>query len=261
MTDDSSLNEDSISPDKRISESNPRELELAFRQVLIQTPKAGESSQADPLVEAAPAEEPSEGKSRDIYKNGFTLWADIFYGVLVAPRQTMMILSDSSRFPTNFANFSSAAMLVVLALSITAFLKIKPDNASASLLNSSLFIVSGLSYWVTLSCILYYLSIWLRGHRLTFGNAFIATGWAFLPFAFFAPIACLRHTPLFFVLATIPAFWFIALQWIAFQTSLRTSTIKLALILLVVPPVLALVYIFWIGLAGISLISQLLAAF
>lgn len=261
MAEDSSLNEDSIAPDKRISESNPRELELAFRQVLIQTAKAGDSSQADPLVEAAPAEEASEGKSRDIYKNGFTLWADIFYGVLVAPRQTMMILSDSSRFPTNFANFSSAAMLVVLVLSITAFLKIKPDNAAASVLNCSLFVVSGLAYWVTLSCILYYLSIWLRGHRLTFGNAFIATGWAFLPFAFFAPIACMRHTPLFFILATIPAFWFIALQWIAFQTSLRTSTIKLALILLVVPPVLALVYIFWIGLASFSLISQLLAAF
>ncbi|MDP3508307.1 MAG: Yip1 family protein [Candidatus Melainabacteria bacterium] len=262
MTDDSSLNEDSISPEKRISESNPRELELAFRQVLIQTPKAGDSSQSDPLVDAIPTEEEtSEGKSKDIYKNGFTLWADIFYGVLVAPRQTMMILSDSSRFPSNFANFSSAAMLVVLTLSITAFLKIKPDNASASLLNSSLFIVSGLSYWVTLSCILYYLSIWLRGHRLTFGNAFIATGWAFLPFAFFAPIACMRHTPLFFLLATIPAFWFIALEWIAFQTSLRTSTIKLALILLVVPPVLALIYIFWIGLASFSLISQLLAAF
>ena len=261
MTDDSSLNEDSLSPEKRISESNPRELELAFRQVLIQTPKAGASSQADPLVEAGPAEETTEGKSRDIYKNGFTLWADIFYGVLVAPRQTMMILSDSSRFPSNFANFSSAAMLVVLALSITAFLKIKPDNAAVSVLNSSLFVVSGLGYWVTLSCILYYLSIWLRGHRLTFGNAFIATGWAFLPFAFFAPVACMRHTPLFFLLATIPAFWFIALEWIAFQTSLRTSTIKLALILLVVPPVLALVYIFWIGLASISIISQLLAAF
>jgi hypothetical protein len=65
MTDDSSLNEDSISPEKRISESNPRELELAFRQVLIQTPKAGDSSQSDPLVDAIPTEEEtSEGKSK-----------------------------------------------------------------------------------------------------------------------------------------------------------------------------------------------------
>ncbi|CAN5365601.1 hypothetical protein BH11CYA1_BH11CYA1_19160 [soil metagenome] len=259
MADQESHLEDSISPDKRISESNPRELELAFRQVLVQAPKEGETAQADPLVESN-AEEATAGKSRDLYKNGFTLWADIFYGVLVAPRQTMMILSDSSRFPTNFANFSSAALLVVLCLSITAFLKIKPDNATESLINCSLFVVSGLTYWATLSCILYYLSIWLRGHRLTFGNAFIATGWAFLPFAFFAPIACMRHTPLFLILATIPAFWFLALQWIAFQTSLRTSTIKLALILLVVPPVLTMVYIFWIGLAGFSIISQLLAA-
>lgn len=260
MADDYSLSEDSIPPDKRISESNPRELELAFRQVLIQTPKAGETAATDPLVEAVSPEDSNQGKNKDLYKNGFTLWADIFYGVLVAPRQTMMILSDSSRFPTNFANFSSAALLVVLTLSITAFLKIKPDSVGASLVPCSLFVVSGIFYWVTLSCILYYLSIWLRGHRLTFGNAFIATGWAFLPFAFFAPIACMRHTPLFFVLATIPAFWFIALQWIAFQTSLRTSIIKLALILLVVPPILTLVYCFWIGLAGFSIISQLLSA-
>jgi len=253
---------DQISPDKRISESNPRELELAFRQVLVQTPRAGEHSiAADPLVEPTPVEEVETGAARGTYKNGFNLWADIFYGVLVAPRQTMLILSDSYRFPASGGNLFGAAILVVLALSITAFLRFKLGDSTHSLLTSLAYLLSGIGYWVTLSCILYYISIFLRGHRLSFGNAFIATGWAFLPFAFLAPVACLRHTPFFLTLAALPVLWFVALQWIAFQTSLRTSGVKLTLILLVVPPVLTFVYLFWIGLACFALFSQASAAF
>ncbi len=249
-----------LSPNKRISESDPRELEQAFRQVLIQSPRAGEQAvEADPLVdidlEITGAHEQSSGKARGIYKNRFNLWADIFYGVLVAPRQTMLILSDSVRFPASLGNLAGAALLVILALAVPAFLRVKIDG-SQSLLTCLAFLLSGVGYWVTLSCILYYLSIFLRGHRLSFGNAFIATGWAFLPFAFFGPVACLRHTPLFFIVATLPALWFVALQWTAFQTSLRTTGVKLTLILLVVPPILTLVYLFWIGLACFTTLSQ-----
>jgi hypothetical protein len=240
---------------KRIADSNPRELELAFRQVLVQPSRPGITS-SDPLVESASVDD--KPKAKNTYDNRFILWADIFYGVLVAPRQTMLILSDSSRFPASFGNIIGATLLVVLVLSLTALLRYK--GAGNSGVTITAFLLSGLGYWVTLSLVLYYLSIWLRGHRLTIGNAFIATGWAFLPFAFFAPIACLKSTPIFLPLAVLPAIWFLALEWIAFQTSLRTSAIKLGLILLVVPPVITLVYLFWIGLACFSLVSQVINA-
>lgn len=256
---------DAISPadqveNKRLSDSNPRELELAFRQVLVQPAREGVSN-SDPFVNAEVEENKTEEpdkKAKGTYNNRFNLWADIFYGVLVAPRQTMLILSDSSRFPASFGNIVGAALLVVLVLGLTSLLRYKGDNASA--VTCSAFLLSGLGYWLTLSLVLYYLSIWLRDHRLTLGNAFIATGWAFLPFAFYAPIACLKSTPVFLPLAVLPAIWFLALEWVAFQTSLRTSAVKLGLILLVVPPVITLVYLFWIGLACFSLFSQVLNA-
>jgi len=253
-----------VSPHKRISESDPRELEQAFRQVLIQTPREGQQAvEADPLVdlEITGAHEQSSGKARGVYKNRFNLWADIFYGVLVAPRQTMLILSDSTRFPASLGNLAGAALLVVLAIASPAFLRFRADGSSQSMLACFVFLFSGMGYWVTLSCILYYLSIFLRGHRLSFGNAFIATGWAFLPFAFFGPVACLRHTPLFFFVAALPALWFVALQWIAFQTSLRTTGIKLTLICLVVPPIITLIYLFWVGLACFATLSQAIRAY
>ncbi len=72
--------------EKTLAESEPFELEQAFRQVIKNTEEEPESSKTK--TEA----------SRD-YSNSFNLFADIFYGVLVAPRQTMLILSDQRKFP------------------------------------------------------------------------------------------------------------------------------------------------------------------
>jgi Yip1 domain len=239
-----------VEPSKRISESNPRELELAFRQVLNQPEKGS------PAANLAAAENESDSeaveKKESAYKNGFNLWADIFYGVLVAPRQTMMILSDSSRFPPTASHIGGAVLLVLAALTLTASLKLKVATVSLS------YFCTSFASWFTLTLILYYLSIWMRGHRLTLGNAFIATGWAYLPMLFFAPVACLKQTALFAVCGPAVALWLIILQWIAFQTSLRTSATKLALILIVVPPIFVFVYLFWIGLASFALLNTLI---
>jgi hypothetical protein len=141
---------------------------------------------------------------------------------------------------------------VLAALTLTASLKLKAATVSLS------YFFTSFASWFTLTLILYYLSIWMRGHRLTLGNAFIATGWAYLPMLFFAPVACLKQTALFAVCGPGVALWLIILQWIAFQTSLRTSATKLALILVVVPPIFIFVYLFWIGLAGFALINTLI---
>lgn len=236
-----------IEPNKRLCESNPQELELAFRQVINisqdEPGKTGSNEQEHP-------DKPVSGAND--YKNGFNLWADIFYGVLVAPRQTMMILSDSNRFPPDLGHLAGAVLMVFLATFLTASLKVRSAPIAVS------YYLSAISIWLSLSLVLYYLSIWMRGHRLTLGNTFIATGWAYLPLLFFAPVACLKQTPCFAPAAAACALWLIALQWIAFQTSLRTSATKLALILFVVPPIFVFVYLFWIGLACFSLINTLI---
>lgn len=263
-----------VEPNKRLEDAEPEELAQALKQVFSGEEKV-ESKTYDPerkkktleldrhdqdYDDAHKAHPQAEAKSG--YTNPFALFADIFYGVLIAPRQTLRILSDSSKFPPTPGNLFLTFLLVSGALLLPASIKIgSAANSTEGIFKGLAFIFGNMFNWVMLAAVLYYLSIWLRGNRLSPGNAFIATGWAYLPFAFFAPVACFKSAlgGGFMALACIPALWFIALQWLAFQTSLRTSTIKLAMIALVVPPVFCLVYLFWIGLAVCSLLGQLIS--
>jgi hypothetical protein len=274
---------------KKIADAEPEELVQALRHVVNPPPhnadltrsarstgkstgkgvgdgqsnadaEAEAEAEADAELELEPAKEP-EAKSG--YKNPFHLFADVFYGVLIAPRQTLAILGDRAKFPPTFANLLLTFALVLFSIGLPAAMKASSGGVSAveGMLKSYSFIFGNLFNWSVLSLILYYLSIGLRPNRLTLGNAFIVTGWAFLPFAFFAPVACFKAAlgNGFIFLACVPAIWFLFLQWTAFQTALRVSNFKLVLIALVVPPVLCLIYLFWIGLAAFSLISQLIA--
>ncbi|MCA0313095.1 MAG: YIP1 family protein [Candidatus Melainabacteria bacterium] len=234
--------------EKTLAESEPFELEQAFRQVIKNTEEEPESSKTK--TEA----------SRD-YSNSFNLFADIFYGVLVAPRQTMLILSDQRKFPPSAINMSMAIFFVTLALSMTAWLRFKPQAALASAGAGLTFTISGLLNWISISVVLYYLNIFLRG-KLKFANALIACAWAFLPFLFFPPVLCFKKAlgPAFPLLASFPATWFLILLFITFQSALRTTTFKLSLILIVLPPLLFGVYTFWLflafGLTAIQLLSR-----
>jgi len=269
-----------VEPNKRLEHTEPEELAYALKQVFSgeekidsQTDWAMTDERSDRFdrseysnrsrpdsLDSATSAPQAEAKSG--YSSPFALFADIFYGMLIAPRQTLFILSDSKKFPPSLANLFLTFVLVLGVLMLPAGIKIgAAADSGEGIIKALGFVTGNLLNWLVLAFILYYLSIWLRGNRLSVGNSFIATGWAYLPFAFFAPIACFK-TALgnnFLALAVIPAVWFILLQWLAFQTSLRTSTIKMAMIALVVPPVFCLVYLFWIGLAVCSLMAQILS--
>src|SRR5262249_24156925 len=155
-----------------------------------------------------------ESESKSGYNNPFSLFADVFYGMLVAPRPTLAILSDCKRFRPTAGNLFLTLVMVLGALAIPAAIKAGANDWSGmGWLRASAFIFSNLCNWWMLALVLYYLGIWLRGHKLTPGNALIATGWAYLPFAFFAPVACFKSAmgggfPMF---ACLPALWFLAL--------------------------------------------------
>lgn len=282
---------------KRLSESAPHELEMAFKQALKDSgkiqplaeestnqesvnpesvEKAGDSQQAEPgpnlssklaNQSTSPIEETAQehqsgtpaGDGDKNCENSFNLFADIFYGVLVAPKQTMLVLGDSKRFAPSAGHIAQAGFLAVLALSTTGWLRFKLNHAPETAAGSLFFVLSGLGDWLVISLILFYLSIFMRGHRLTPGNALITVGWCFLPFFFFAPVACFKGLfgQSFLYFATIPAFWFLYLLWTAFQAALRTSTAKLALLLIAVPPLVVFVYLFWISLSAALLLLQL----
>ncbi len=261
-------------PNKRLSDAEPEELVHALKQVFTGSEERAQASSSvagarQPAVRAVilksekeQESRPGEGEAKSGYTNPFALFADVFYGVLIAPRQTLAILSDCKKFPPTAANLFLTFVLVFGVLCLPAAIKVGANEWSMmGWLKAIAFVSGNLINWLLLSVILYYLSIWLRGNKLTLGNACIATGWAYLPFAFFAPVACFKGAlgGGFTAFACLPALWFLALEWFAFQISLRTSAIKLALIALVVPPVFCLVYFFWIGLALCSLLAQLLS--
>ncbi|HMW89649.1 MAG TPA: Yip1 family protein [Candidatus Obscuribacter sp.] len=255
-------------PEKRIVDSKPFELELAFRQVLREPEGKVETNtnksvqlpaeeEAQTQVQALP--EPGEGQKKSQYENSFNLFADIFYGVLVAPRQTMLILSDQTKYPCTAGNIAQSGFFVIMVLSMTGWLRFKADSIQASVGSGLMFTLSGALNWFFMAVVLYYLSIFMRG-RLKLGNALIATAWSFLPFIFFAPVLCFRTLlgNFFPLLAMMPALWFLFLLFVTFQASLRTSIPKLSLILIVVPPLFAFVYIFWLVVAFGSLFIQIL---
>ncbi len=241
-------------PEKRIIDSKPFELELAFRQVLKEP-----QGKVEPAAEPSPEKPEEPPKKSQDYENSFNLFADIFYGVLVAPRQTMLILSDQTKYPCTAGNIAQAGFFVIMVLSMTGWLRFKADSIQASVGSGLMFTLSGALNWFFMAVVLYYLSIFMRG-RLKLGNALIATAWSFLPFIFFAPVLCFRSLlgNFFPLLAMMPALWFLFLLFVTFQASLRTSIPKLSLILIVVPPLFAFVYIFWLVVALGSLVMQIL---
>lgn len=241
--------------EKTISEVEPFELELALKQVIRESGAPLEVETAAPSV---PVPDKANPEKKSAYENSFNLFADIFYGVLVAPRQTMLILSNGAKYPPNAGHVSQAIFFVVLVISMIAWLRFRfetPSTAGSVLA----FAISGTCNWICVAFLLYYLSIFLRS-RLRLGNAIIATAWSFLPLIFLAPLYCFKHAlgPLFFLLATLPVYWFLFLLWTTFHAALKTTHFKLGLILIVVPPLLAFVYLFWVGLSLVTLILQVL---
>lgn len=240
--------------EKRLSESQPFELEMAFKQVLKDP-----QSKAEEALDQPSEKNEVKAKVPGDYAKSINLFADIFYGVLVAPRQTMQILSDGKKYPATFSHLTQSIFFLILVLSLVSWLKFKLDRMAESAVSSLVFTVSGIELWLVLAIALYYLGSFARV-KVRFGNALVSTAWAFLPVLFFAPIMCFKKLLGLGVMlpGMVVAIWFLYLIFAAFQSALKTTALKMSLIVIVVPPIFAFVYLFWMGLALFSLGMQLL---
>lgn len=183
-------------------------------------------------------------------------WADTFYGVITAPISTFDRLADSDNDQTK-TGLLGAFMCVAIGMGLTAFIRFNPHDQS-SILNVAGFFFGGLTNWLFLSYILVLASAVLN-RRIKFSTALTVTGWGFLPFVFFPPLGLFKHVKvLFILLATLPAFWLLFLQWQAFKSSLKLSAPKLIALIIIVPPILFFVYVFWVGLALGILVAEFL---
>jgi hypothetical protein len=182
----------------------------------------------------------------------------LFSGIVSAPQTTFAKINSSFSLSSAKKLWLSSLAMIFLASALPAVLKASSPEGTIRAIG---FFLSNLTAWSVLSLTLYYLSFTQGARRLTAKNAFCTVAWAFLPFIFFAPVACFKGIlgGGFMLLACLPTLWFLALLWLGFKTALQINTVRMALMLIVVPPILCTIYFFWIGLAVFSLISQVLA--
>lgn len=155
---------------------------------------------------------------------GIQQWADVFYGVLVAPGQTMTVLADSSQYKSDGMAFILAVITVVSSSLVAAVGASGGDTGALAQLGIAFCMLIGVLTWSSLSFLLYVLSRLVRSPNHALGSAFVVTGWAFVPVYFINPAKCLLSVPLLGWLVVIAlVLWIFVLQWIAYQSMLKFS--------------------------------------
>lgn len=154
--------------------------------------------------------------------SGLQLWADVFYGVLVAPGQTMDVLADTARYKSDGVGFALSFATVFTSSLIAAIGASGGDSGILAQLGIAFCTFFGILYWSGLSFLLFILTRLTRSSNHDLGSAFIVTGWAFVPVFFINPVKCLLAAPILggLVVAAL-IFWIFALQWMAFSSMLR----------------------------------------
>lgn len=171
-------------------------------------------------------------------------WVDILYGVLIAPRQTMTILCDSTLFPSNRANETGAVLILGLALALGAASRLPQAGVSGSFM----CFMAGLFFWLYLSITLYYFCHGKGAEKISFTSAAIALAWTYVPFLFTGILACYKglmgqYSHLSSLLLVL---WFVLLVFSAFKCALNISHRRLTIMAFTVPPVLVLSLSFWL---------------
>ncbi len=167
---------------------------------------------------------------------GIEQWADVFYGVLVAPGQTMNVLADASQYKSDGMAFVLAFITVMTSSLVAAVGASGGDMGAISQLGIAFCMFFGVLVWSGLSFLLFVLSRLVRSPNHDLGSAFVVTGWAFVPVYFINPAKCLLSAPLigWLVVAAL-ALWIFILQWIAYQAMLKFSLKRMIVLLFGLP--------------------------
>jgi hypothetical protein len=190
------------------------------------------------LVNAADQDSPAK-------ESFWRQWVDILYGMLIAPRQTITILCDSTLFPPSQANETGAVLILGLALALGAACQLPQAGVGGCL---GCF-MAGLFSWLYLSITLYYVCHGKGAEKISFTSAAIALAWTYVPFLFTGILACYKglmgqYSHLTGLLILL---WFVLLVFYVFKNALNVSHRRLTIIAFTVPPVLVLSLSFWLA--------------
>ncbi len=167
---------------------------------------------------------------------GIQQWADVFYGVLLAPKQTMTVLADDCQYKSDGMAFVFAAFTVMTS-SLTAIIgSCGGDMSTLSQLCIVAVMFVGVSTWTFLSLLLFLLARIAGSPNRNLGSSFIVTGWAFLPFYFINPAKCLLNVPLLgWLVVSALIVWMIYLEYAAFKAVLGFKRKRMIALMIGVP--------------------------
>lgn len=205
------------------------------------------SPQGDPDSSLLIHEEDFEGQV--LAGTDLVAWSDLFYGILVAPRQTLSYLAGPL-FKADGRSVLFAIALVSL-VAIASSCEGGTSNVPVMILKVVSNVIATFIGWLLLSVILTGIAQYFPAANKRFLTILVTTGWAFLPYLFLSPITCFKALPGFAyaILSSLPSIWFCYLEWLAFQCILKLDNKRMIMLALVAPPVVAFIYIFWAGTA------------
>jgi len=168
--------------------------------------------------------------------SGVQQWADVFYGVLVAPQQTMAVLADNAQYKSNGAALLMAGFTVFSSSLIALFGSAGGDFSATSQMCVAICLLIALQAWALLSLLLYAIARVFSSPHCSLGSAFVVTGWSFLPFYFVSPAKCLLNVPLVGILTfcAIGA-WILFLEFASYKSVLNLSHRKMLALAVAVP--------------------------
>ncbi|CAN5577391.1 hypothetical protein BH10CYA1_BH10CYA1_22200 [soil metagenome] len=189
--------------------------------------------------------------------NEVNQWADIFYGLLVAPIRTIEILTDDEALGASYKTVVGAGVMVLLANGISGCV----DAATSGSRPSVAILISvefqAIVMWLALSAIVHIVCGWASKREVSLRTALVSVGWAFMPLIFAGPMSCFRSLGIVYnLLAAIPLLWMCYLQWLVFNHSLAIGSVRMFALLVLGPPLFIVTYMFWLSVAFVS-IAQL----
>lgn len=177
-------------------------------------------------------------------------WADVFYGVLVAPKQTMDILADADRYKSDQSAILFSLSTVILSSLIAGAAAAHGNFDFGGQVRIIFCLFSSLFFWAVLSGLLHLIARIVRAPHSTLSSAFIVSGWTFLPLFFVPPVLTFFFYPAIgWLFSLLLLAWILLLQCISFSSVLNYSAKRMVALAIGVPVLYKLLLVAGLALA------------
>lgn len=170
-------------------------------------------------------------------------FTDIFYGMLVAPRQTLAVLIDENKYAHDSSALMMAGSLVLLSLVLAGMTRTGLDWHFGVMLRLGFLIAAGFFTWASLALLTVAFANVLGSGKARYSACLIATGWSFLPMVLSPIGSALWNIPFIGALVCLFLFfWFLYLEWSAASLLLGLDDRRMSYLVLIVPFLLSMIY-------------------